>query len=267
MSQQWEAQDQRLRTLNVGIVAELDFDNAARKVYWAERHGGRVDGAGSESGAAREQAVIGEGVVEELLAVPAGRARRSASACSSRRVVRAFTAVSRVIFSWRIISTAPSAVFGMAVDCPASTDRAATSASRVSDLPAAPLAVACAGREPGRAAPIHFYNPMPRAAHRTCQAGAIAAGAFDAERVNPPVGLGPRDQRLVAARINNERVTSRRSRRRIPQLSIATATWTCVCVSTPTITVRASGGVGMRLVTGIPPRVAARAGPGGRTGL
>ena len=55
-------------------------------------------------------------------------------------------------------------------------------------------------------APIHFYNPMPRAAHRPCQAGAIAAGAFDAERVNPPVGLGPRDQRLVAARINNERV-------------------------------------------------------------
>ena len=82
-------------------------------------------------------------------------------------VVRAFTAVSRVIFSWRIISTAPSAVFGMAVDCPASTDRAA---------------------------------------HRPCQAGAIAAGAVDAERVNPPVGLGPRDQRLVVARINNERV-------------------------------------------------------------
>ena len=55
-------------------------------------------------------------------------------------------------------------------------------------------------------APIHCYNPMPRAAHRPCQAGAIAAGAVDAERVNPPVGLGPRDQRLVAARINNERV-------------------------------------------------------------
>ena len=68
-------------------------------------------------------------------------------------VVRAFTAVSRVIFSWRIISTAPSAVFGMAVDCPASTDRAATSASRVSDLPAA--------RRAAPVAPIHFYNPMP----------------------------------------------------------------------------------------------------------
>ena len=74
----------------------------------------------------------------------AWRASRSAGgACTTIcfsvfiAVVRAFTAVSRVIFSWRIISTAPSAVFGMAVDCPASTDRAATSASRVSDLPAA----------------------------------------------------------------------------------------------------------------------------------
>ena len=53
-------------------------------------------------------------------------------------------------------------------------------------------------------APIHFYDTMPRSAHRTCQAGAIAAGAFDAERFNPPVGLGPRDQRLVAARVSDE---------------------------------------------------------------
>ena len=36
-------------------------------------------------------------------------------------------------------------------------------------------------------APIHSTDPMPRAAHRPCQAGAIAAGAFDAKRVNPPV--------------------------------------------------------------------------------
>ena len=45
-----------------------------------------------------------------------------------------------------------------------------------------------------------------RAGHRTCQAGAIAADAFDAERFNPPVGLGPRDQRLVAARVSDERL-------------------------------------------------------------
>ena len=53
-------------------------------------------------------------------------------------------------------------------------------------------------------APIHFRDTMPRAAHRPGQAGAIAAGAFDAERFNPPVGLGPRDQRLVAARVSDD---------------------------------------------------------------
>ena len=52
-------------------------------------------------------------------------------------MVRAFTAVSRATLSWRIISTAPSAVFGVAVDWPANTDRAATSASTVSDFPPA----------------------------------------------------------------------------------------------------------------------------------
>ena len=108
-------------------------------------------------------------------------------------MVRAFTAVSRVIVSWRIISTAPSAVFGMTVDCPASTDRAATSASMVSDLPAV--------RRVRRFAAIHFQDPMPRSAHRTCQ-----AGAFDAERFKPPVCLSPRDQRLVAARVSDERL-------------------------------------------------------------
>ena len=96
--------------------------------------GGRVDGARSESGAAREQAVIGE-VVEGFSQCRRGVHDDLFSVFIA--VVRAFTAVSRAIFSWRIISTAPSAVFGMAVDCPASTDRAATSASRVSDLPAA----------------------------------------------------------------------------------------------------------------------------------
>ena len=46
------------------------------------------------------------------------------------------TAVRRATLRWRIISTAPSAVFGMAVDWPARTDRAAVSASTVSDFPA-----------------------------------------------------------------------------------------------------------------------------------
>ena len=153
-------------------------------------------GPGRSPGAAREQAVIGE-VVEGF-----SQCRRGVHDDLLQRVHRPWcapsTAVSRVIFSWRIISTAPSAVFGMAVDCPASYG------------PRGDLRVEGVGLAggPSRApvAPIHFDNPMPRAAHRTCQAGAIAAGAFDAERVNPPVGLGPRDQRLVAARLNNERV-------------------------------------------------------------
>ena len=95
--------------------------------------------------------------------------------------VRAFTAVSRATLSWRIISTAPSAVFGIAVDWPANTDRAATSASMVSDLPAP---AAYVGH------PIHFYDPMPRSAHRAGQAGTIAPGTFDAERLDRSVYLG-----------------------------------------------------------------------------
>ena len=47
----------------------------------------------------------------------------------------AFTAVSRATLSWRTISEAPSAVFGTAVAIPASTARAAVSASIVSFLP------------------------------------------------------------------------------------------------------------------------------------
>ena len=35
--------------------------------------------------------------------------------------------------------------------------------------------------------PIHLYNTMPCAAHRPCKAGTIAAGAFDAERLDPPM--------------------------------------------------------------------------------
>ena len=46
---------------------------------------------------------------------------------------------------------------------------------------------------------IHFHNTMPRSADRTRKAHAIAAGAFDAERLDPPVGLGPREEGLIAA--------------------------------------------------------------------
>ena len=47
---------------------------------------------------------------------------------------------------------------------------------------------------------IHFHNTMPRSADRTRKAHAIAAGAFDAERLDPPVGgVGARKQVFVAA--------------------------------------------------------------------
>jgi hypothetical protein len=50
--------------------------------------------------------------------------------------VRSLTAVSWVTLSWRIILTAPSAVFGTAVAKPARTAHAACSESGTSDLPA-----------------------------------------------------------------------------------------------------------------------------------
>ena len=48
--------------------------------------------------------------------------------------------------------------------------------------------------------PIHFDDPMPHAG----QAGAIAACALDAKRLDPPVGVGPRDQRPIPARVGDE---------------------------------------------------------------
>ena len=76
--------------------------------------------------------------------------------------------------------TAPSAVFGVAVDWPTGPR-----GHLVSDFPAA-----------------RRVRRSPRFTSTThAPLGAIAAGAFDAERFNPPVGLGPRDQRLVAARV------------------------------------------------------------------
>ena len=171
-------------------------------------------------------------------------------------VVRAFTAESRATLSWRIISTAPSAVLGIAVDWPANTDRAATSASTVSDLPAA--------RRVRRVAPIDFHDTMPRSTHRTRQAGAIAAGAFDAERLEPPVCLGPRDQGLVAPRIGHERLVAETDppgvdrHRDVDMLMRIDAD-----DHLPRI-----GRRGHAVGHGVPPRgCGPQAGPGGRTGL
>ena len=49
---------------------------------------------------------------------------------------------------------------------------------------------------------------MPCAAYRPCEAGAIAAGAFDAERLDPPVRVCPPDQGPIAPRIRHERVVA-----------------------------------------------------------
>ena len=130
--------------------------------------------------------------------------RRTGGACTMIyfsvfiAVVRAFMAVSRVILSWRIISTAPSAVLGDGRRLPREQG------------PRRHLGVEGVGLAGGAActavAPIHFHDMMPGSVDGPCQASAVAPGAFDPERLNPPVGLGPRDQRLVATRVRDERV-------------------------------------------------------------
>ena len=95
---------------------------------------------------------------------------------------------------------------------------------------------------------------MPGSVDGPCQASAVAPGAFDPERLNPPVCLGPRDQSLVATRVRDERVIAQTDP---PAVDCHRDVDMRVCVSTPTITVRALGGVVMRLVTDWPPRIAA----------
>ena len=104
--------------------------------------------------------------------------------------VRALTAVRRATLRWRIISTAPSAVFGIAVDWPARTDRAAVSASHGVGLP---------GDSTGApVAPVHFEHLVPGSPNRARESRPVAAGALDAERGDTSVTLGPGDQLLVA---------------------------------------------------------------------
>ena len=104
--------------------------------------------------------------------------------------VRALTAVQRATLRWRIISTAPSAVFGMAVDWPARTDRAAVSASTVSDFPAI--------RRVRRSPRFTSSTWCPGSPDRASESRPVAAGALDAERGDTSVTLGPGDQLLVA---------------------------------------------------------------------
>ena len=113
-------------------------------------------------------------------------------------------------------------------------------------------------------APIDFHDTMPRSTHRTRQAGAIAAGAFDAERLEPPVCLGPRDQGLVAPRIGHERLVAETDppgvdrHRDVDMLMRIDAD-----DHLPRI-----GRRGHAVGHGVPPRgCGPQAGPGGRTGL
>ena len=53
---------------------------------------------------------------------------------------------------------------------------------------------------------IHFHDPMTRAADRTGQADAVAAGPFNADRLDATIRLGPGEQRSIPLRISAERV-------------------------------------------------------------
>ena len=136
----------------------------------------------SPSAAAREERLVGE-------RVEGSRSAGGAVTTICFRViiaeVRALTAVRRATLRWRIISTAPSAVFGIAVDWPARTDRAAVSASTVSDLPAAI-------RRVRRSPRFTSSDLVPGSPDRARESRPVAAGALDAERGDHVRGSRPR---------------------------------------------------------------------------
>ena len=156
---------------------------------------GRVDGARSESGAAREQAVIGEivegfsqdgrGLHEDLLQRVHRRGARfhGGIPCDLELADHLDGAV-RGLGDGRRLPREQGPRRHLGVD-----------------------GVGLAGGASCTAvAPIHFHDMMPGSADGPCQASAVAPGAFDPERLNPPVCLGPRDQSLVATRVRYERV-------------------------------------------------------------
>ena len=97
-----------------------------------DRGGGVDEVARLELGAALDQLAVGE-----RLECFSEFGRRVTISVLSVMIaeLRALTAVSRATLIWRTISAAPSALFGTAVAIPASTDRAAISASIVSLFP------------------------------------------------------------------------------------------------------------------------------------
>ena len=156
---------------------------------------GRVDGARSESGAAREQAVIGE-VVEGF-----SQDGRGLHDDLLQRVHRRGARFHGGIpCDLELADHLDGAVRGLGDGRRLPREQG----------PRRHLGVDGVGLAGGAActavAPIHFHDMMPGSADGPCQASAVAPGALDPERLNPPVCLGPRDQSLVATRVHYERV-------------------------------------------------------------
>ena len=55
---------------------------------------------------------------------------------------------------------------------------------------------------------IHFHDAMARAADRPGQADAVAAGPFNAKRLDASLPLGPGEERSIPRRIGIERVVA-----------------------------------------------------------
>ena len=118
---------------------------------------GAVDRGDSVAGAPVDERPIGE-PIKESHATQAGALTIIAPTVTTAEV-RPLRAVSLATLGWRIISTSPSAVLGIAVKVPARTDRAAASASMASDLPLL--------RRERRSARSRLNDSMPAASHLT----------------------------------------------------------------------------------------------------
>jgi len=102
----------------------------------------------------------------------------------------ALTAVSRATLTSRSVSMSPSAVLGTAMTVPASTWRAACSASMVSLLPAARRSALRGGRLTSMSAAV--------AAQESRQPDPVGTGALNTERHDTALAVGPRQKVGVA---------------------------------------------------------------------
>ena len=128
-------------------------------------------------------------VMSARLGSPSRDSRNSAGVLTIRALrvmiaeVRPLRAVSLATLTWRIISTSPSAVLGIAVEVRARTDRAAASASIASDLPLL--------RRDRRSPRSRLNDPMPAPSQVAGEPHSIAAGSLNSEPVNPAQVLRP----------------------------------------------------------------------------